>query len=62
MDNFQIETAQNVSIQQNVANVSTRIGSFLIDMLIIVGYYIIVMLIMNALDLPMSMDLWVVYY
>ena len=61
MDNFQIETAQNVSIQQNVASISTRIGSFLIDMLIIVGYYVIALLIMNALDLPMSMDLWVVY-
>lgn len=61
MDNFQIETAQNVSIQQNVANVGTRIGAYLIDGLIIVGYYVIVILIMNALDLPMSMDLWVVY-
>jgi uncharacterized RDD family membrane protein YckC len=61
MDNFQIETAQNVSIQQNVANVGTRIGAYLIDGLIIVGYYFIVILIMNALDLPMSMDLWVVY-
>ncbi len=61
MDNFQIETAQNVSIQQNVANVGTRIGAYLIDGFIIVGYYIIVILIMNALDLPMSMDLWVVY-
>jgi len=30
-------------------------------MLIIVGYYVIALLIMNALDLPMSMDLWVVY-
>ena len=61
MDNFQIETAQNVSIQQNVASVSARIGSFLIDLLIIVGYYVIAIWILNALDLPMSMDLWVVY-
>lgn len=61
MDNFQIETAQNVSIQQTVASVDTRIGSYLIDLLIIIGYYSIVLLILNALDLPMSMDLWVVY-
>ncbi len=61
MDNFQIETAQNVSIQQNVANVSTRIGAFLIDIFIIAGYYIIIILIMNALDLPMGMDLWAIY-
>jgi len=61
MDNFQIETAQNVSIHQNVANVSTRIGSFVLDLLIIVGYYIILIWIMNALDLPPSMDLWFIY-
>jgi len=61
MDNFQIETAQNVSIQQNVANVATRIGAFLIDAFIIAGYYIIIILIMNALDLSMSMDIWAIY-
>jgi len=61
MDNFQIETAQNVSIQQNVANVATRIGAYLIDLLIIVGYYVIAIWIFEGLDLSLGMDIWVVY-
>lgn len=51
MDNFQIETAQNVSIQQNVAHLSTRIGSFLIDTLIIAAYVIAIFYITSALSL-----------
>ena len=34
MDNFQIETAQNISITQNVAGVGERILAYLIDGLI----------------------------
>ncbi len=51
MDNFQIETAQNITIHQNVANITTRIGSFLIDVLIIVAYYIVVILFSSLLNL-----------
>ena len=47
MDNFQIETAQNISISQNVAHVTTRIGSFLIDLLIIFAYNAVLYLIVN---------------
>lgn len=54
MDNFQIETAQNVTINQNVAHLSTRIGSILIDWLLIIGYYVILILILNALDVDMG--------
>ena len=50
MDEFQIETAQNVTINQNVAHVSTRIGSFLIDLLVIGGYYLAIILIYIAID------------
>ena len=52
MDNFHIETAQNVTIQQNVAALSTRIGSFLIDGFIIAVYYIIILLILNESLFP----------
>lgn len=38
MDNYQIETAQNVEISQNIANLGDRILAFLIDLLIIVAY------------------------
>ena len=63
MDNFQIETAQNVSIQQNVASVGTRIGSYLIDFLIIIGYYIIAIWIFIAITGATGdmMDMWVIY-
>jgi len=56
MDNFQIETAQNISINQNVAHITTRIGSYLIDALFMAGYYIIVFFIMAMLDIAPSME------
>jgi uncharacterized RDD family membrane protein YckC len=61
MDNFQIETAQNIRIRQNAATVSDRIFAFLIDIFIIFGYAIIVMLILNALGYKASKSLIVVY-
>ncbi len=45
MDNFQIETAQNVNIVQNVAGVGDRILAYLVDS-IILGIYIILMVIL----------------
>ncbi len=61
MDNFQIETAQNVTIQQNVASLYNRIGAFLLDMLIIAGYYIIILLVLNALGFSLDESLYVYY-
>jgi len=61
MDNFQIETAQNITIKQQVAPVSTRIGAFLIDLLIIIGYYTIILLIINALGFSLDESLYVYY-
>lgn len=63
MDNFQIETAQNVSIYQNVAGIGDRILAFLIDFLIIVAYYIFIALIFSALDVDLidGRDLWTYY-
>ena len=61
MDNFQIETAQNISISQNVAHVTTRIGSYLLDGLFIVGYYIIMAIIIGMLDIPLSMEYMSLY-
>jgi len=61
MDNFHIETAQNITIKQNVAALSTRIGAFLLDMLIIAGYYIIILLIINALGFSLDESLFVYY-
>ncbi|MFK7782833.1 RDD family protein [Psychroserpens sp.] len=60
MEEFQIETAQNVGIQQNVANLGDRLLAYLIDTLVIVLYFIIMILIMVSLSLDNS-DLWALW-
>ncbi len=57
MDNFQIETAQNVSIQQNAAGIGERILAYLIDLLIFMAYFIAVIFILGALDIDIG-DQW----
>lgn len=49
MDNFQIETAQNISLEQNVAGIGERILAFLIDLAIIVVYIIFAGLMLAGL-------------
>jgi len=61
MNNFQIETAQNIRIKQNVAPVSDRILAFIIDIFIIAGYYILVFLVLNSLGYKPSKSLIIVY-
>ncbi|WP_028375517.1 RDD family protein [Leeuwenhoekiella sp. MAR_2009_132] len=48
MDNFQIETAQNVSIQQNVAGIGERILAYLIDLLILIAYFVLTIFILAS--------------
>ena len=50
MDNFQIETAQNISITQNVAGVGERILAYLIDGLILLAYIIVSIMLMGGLN------------
>jgi uncharacterized RDD family membrane protein YckC len=50
MDNFQIETAQNVNIVQNVAGVGERILAHLIDSAIIVIYVIVAVVLLTWLE------------
>ena len=57
MDNFQIETAQNVSIYQNVAGIGERILAFLIDALVLFAYWILAIILIAALDVDMN-DEW----
>ena len=56
MDNFQIETAQNITIQQNAAHVTTRMGSYFIDLLILFAYYIVIMIISAMIDYEPDLD------
>ena len=50
MDNFQIETAQNISITQNVAGVGERILAYLIDGFIMAAYVFIAVLLLSGFD------------
>ena len=58
MDNFQIETAQNISITQNVAGIGERILAYLIDLLIMFSYVIVVILLVNSIEFS-GADEWV---
>ncbi len=60
MDNFQIETAQNIGIHQNVAGIGDRILAFIIDLFIIVAYAIIATFGIAGLGLDGG-SLWVYY-
>ena len=51
MDNFQIETAQNVNIIQNVADVGDRILAYLIDSLILAAYVIVIVIVFSQLSI-----------
>lgn len=51
MDNFQIETAQNVTISQNVAGIGDRILAFLLDSLIIGVYIFIIVVLISATNI-----------
>lgn len=59
MEQFQIETAQNIGIHQNTAHLGDRMLAFLIDTFVIIAYYIIIILILVALDMD-PMDSWAV--
>lgn len=51
MDNFQIETAQNISITQNVAGIGERILAYLIDILIMFAYVILILFVISGLEM-----------
>ncbi len=60
MEQFQIETAQNISIDQNTANLGERMLAFIIDTLIIVIYYVLMIWLLLALDVD-SGDQWAIF-
>jgi uncharacterized RDD family membrane protein YckC len=60
MDNFQIETAQNITIDQNVAHVTTRFGSFLLDILIIISYYVLILFLTSWLNVGIGIKNWAI--
>ena len=60
MDNFQIETAQNIGIQQKVAGIGDRILAFLVDTFLLVAYGILTSLAIAGLGMEGG-SLWVYY-
>ena len=58
MDNFQIETAQNISIDQNVAGIGERILSFLLDAVIQALYLVLANYLLQGVDMEKG-QLWV---
>ena len=60
MDEFQIETAQNVGINQNVASIGDRMLGYLIDSAIILLYIIAAITLLVSLNLDPG-DAWAVY-
>ena len=60
MNQFQIETAQNISIAQNTAHLGDRMLAYLIDSLVIGIYTILVVLLLVSLEIDFA-DMWALY-
>lgn len=60
MDQFQIETAQNISISQNAAHLGDRMLAYIIDSFIIGAYTLLIILLLVSLDVDFA-DMWALY-
>jgi len=60
MEQFQIETAQNITINQNTSNLGERMLAYIIDSFVIVVYTILVFILLASLDLDFE-DQWAFY-
>ena len=60
MEQFQIETAQNISIHQNTANLGERMLAYLIDSVIIITYIILTVILLISMDIEIE-DMWSIY-
>ena len=60
MDKIQIETAQNISITQNIAHLGDRMLAYLIDSFVIGVYTLSMIFLLISLDVDFR-DLWALY-
>jgi len=60
MEQFQIETAQNITIHQNTSNLGERMLAYIIDSFVIVVYTILVFVFLASLDIEFE-DQWAFY-
>lgn len=61
MDNFQIETAQNIRIQQTIAGVGDRILAYLIDIFVQVAYILALLIGIGNLNQSEGDGMWAIY-
>jgi uncharacterized RDD family membrane protein YckC len=60
MEQFQIETAQNITIDQNTSNLGERMLAYIIDSFIIVVYIILMLVLLVSLNIDPA-DQWAFY-
>lgn len=60
MEQFQIETAQNITIRQNTAHLGDRMVAYLVDSFIILAYLILVIVLLVSLEIDFG-DMWAFY-
>lgn len=60
MDQFQIETAQNITIDQNAAHLGDRMLAYIIDSFVIGIYTILIVLLLVYMDVDFA-DMWALY-
>lgn len=61
MDNFQIETAQNIRIHQTIAGVGDRILAYLIDIFVQGAYIVILLIGIGNVISPGENEMWAIY-
>lgn len=60
MEQFQIETAQNITIDQNTAHLGDRMLAFIIDTFVIICYLFLAFYLLSALNIDFG-DTWAFY-
>ncbi|MGB6152129.1 MAG: RDD family protein [Pricia sp.] len=60
MEQFQIETAQNISISQHTAHLGDRMLAYLIDSFIILVYFVLMIILLVSLNADFA-DIWAFY-
>ena len=60
MEQFQIETAQNITINQHTAHLGDRMLAYMIDSFVILAYTIIMIMALLSLDIDFG-DMWALY-
>ena len=60
MEQFQIETAQNISISQNTAHLGDRMLAYIIDSFVIMVYVILTIVLLVSMDVNPA-DQWALY-